>query len=831
MADTLDVTALGKKLRDLCQSNKPDRTQVEGLIKDGALLNSDAGGVALCFAASKGHEDIAELLLKNKANVNYQTVDSGWTPLLNAVQSDHENIVHLLLKHEADPHLRKRNGATPFIIAAIGGNVSLLQTFLSLGADVNETDVNGFTAFMEAAQYGNEDALRFLFEKNADVNKHREVCDTKKNLTLGGKTALMDAVVKGHEDIVKILLGKMNADVNAVDNLGRTALIHALQKDSQAIVETLLYHEADVNSINKNQSTPLSTALTKSPLNIHVVEMLMKRGANLNVPDNDGKTPLILAVEKKNKEVVKLLLEGASVEINAQDKSGRTALLAAVESKNALLTEMLCKKGADVYCEDNRGNTPLLVARRNYDNKTKKVLIDYGAEKIKPNVRAPSKWKEISERWHGALEKLQRVERSPIGKMKLSRMEDFKITGNNTTEVCLGFYENDTEVAVKCHRRFSEEAKKEKQCLTDPKIRESNLFVKHVACVEDESCHYICLDLCEYNLEECVDRWPDTIRTEAPEIMKRLVLALQILHGAKFAHRDLHPTNVLRDVEKQVRLADFDKSVHFGDNAAVTIPSPGTWESSEILQKLKGSSTATFEEDELFKADLQALGQLLHHITTGGKNPYRSEEDVCENNPSLDEDLRKPENAEVRHLIERLLAPAEQRATLSEVKGHPFLWTKTEKNQFVQSLANEEDVTRRKQDSLLVQILNKTSEDEKRSFHNWKEKIDCDVLNNMKMGQRKKVNENAYNNTTSDLLKFIRNLSQHFNEKPEEIQTIVVHPEKYCFGLFPDLVISVYNAVKDTKGMTAGDPCTYLPCTALPAGLPFPIWLWTLYLR
>uniref|UniRef100_UPI00398F803B 2-5A-dependent ribonuclease-like n=1 Tax=Pristiophorus japonicus TaxID=55135 RepID=UPI00398F803B len=799
MADTLDTTALGKKLQDLCASKNPDLTKVEGLIEDGALVDFDAGvyGTPLSIAAHSGNEDVVELLLKNGANVNYRTVEYGWTPLLNAVQSDHENIVHLLLKHGADPHLSKGNGATPFIIAAIANNVNLLQTFLSLGADVNETDVFGFTAFMEAAQHGNEDALRFLFQKNADVNKHREVCDTKKNQGKGGKTALMDAVLKGHEDIVKILLGEMHADVKAVDNLGRTALIHALQKYSQAIVETLLNHEADVNSIDKNQSTPLSTALTQSPLNIHVVEMLMKRGVNLNVPNNAGKTPLILAVETKNKEVVKLLLEGASVEINAQDKSGRTALLAAAENEDASLTEMLCEKGADVSCEDNRGNTPLLVARRYYDNKMKKVLIDHGAE-IKPNVGVPPKWKEISKRWHGALEKLQKEERSLIGKMKLSKMDNFKITVNNTTEVYLGFYENDTEVAVKCHRMISEAAKKEKLCLTHPKVVVSNLFVKVLACEIDDYCHYICLDLCEYNLEECVDRWPDAIRMEAPEIMKRLVLALQILHGAKFAHRDLHPTNVLRDVEKQVRLADFDKSVHFDDNPAVEIPSPGTWEASEILQKLKGSPMATFEEDELFKADLQALGRLLYYIMTGGKDPYRSKEDECENNPSLDEDLHKAENAEVRHLIERLLAPAEQRATLSEVKGHPFLWTKTEKSRFVQSLANEEDVTRRKQDSPLVHILNQTSEDEERSFHNWKEKIDRKVLNNMNMGQGKKVNENAYSNTTSDLLKFIRNLSQHFNQKPEEIRTIVVRPEEYFFGLFPDLVILIYSAVKGT---------------------------------
>ncbi|XP_067846925.1 2-5A-dependent ribonuclease-like [Heptranchias perlo] len=801
MDKTLDATALGQKLLDLCKSNNPDLTQFEILIKDGALVDftADYHETPLFFAARNGRADIAELLLKNHANVNHQTLDFGWTPLLNAVESNHENVVHLLLDHEADPSLRKKNGATPFIVAAIVGNVNLLQTFLSLGADVDETDVNGYTAFMEAAQYDKKEALLFLFQQKADVNKHRGVSEAKKKVGKGGKTALMDAVIGGHEDIVQVLLGEMDAEVNALDNLGRTPLIHALEKDSQAIVETLLDHGADVNSMDKNRNTPLSAALTKTPLDISVVELLVKCGPNLNVPDNKGKTPLILAVEKKSKEVVQLLLEDQSVEINAQDEMGRTALVAAVENKDTRLTRMLCEKGADVHCSDSSANTPLMVASRKYDSGTKKVLIDHGAEKIKPFVKAPSRWKEHSKRWHGTLEKLQKIQRPPIGNLKLSRIEDFKITVNNGTEVYLGFHDHDIEVAVKCHRKFSEEAKKEKLCL---EITRSDLFVKLVSSESDPFCDYLCLDLCEYNLEEWLERQPEKVQAEAPEIMERLVQALQILHSAKFAHRDLHPTNVLRDVENRVLLADFDKSVYFGGNATVTISSLGTWEASEILQKWEQSPNATFEEDELYKADLQALGRLLHYIMTGGKDPFRSEEDLRDNNPSLDEDLHKPQNAEVRHFIERLLAQAGERATLSDVKRHPFLWKEKEKSQFLQDLANEEDVTKRKQDSQIVQILNKIGKDKERSFHEWKKTIDPEVLQNMNMGQRKKPNKNntdVYNNTTSDLLKFIRNLTQHFNEKPEEIQNIVGKPEEYCLRLFPDLTISIYNAVLCTK--------------------------------
>ncbi|XP_072429490.1 2-5A-dependent ribonuclease-like isoform X2 [Chiloscyllium punctatum] len=795
----VDGTELGDKLRGVCESNNPDLSRAEKLIEGGALenLSVDEIGSILCKVAMKGHVDIMKkLLVSNRVDVNYRDPQYLWSPLLNAVQAEEEDMVDLLLEHGAEPGLRKKNGASPFIVAAITGNVNLLRKFLALGAGIDEADDNGFTAFMEAAQYGHEEALRFLFQEHANVNKGRQVSGARANIGKGGKTALIDAVMKGHMDIVEILLDEMNADVNAFDNIRKTPLIHALDGSNEEIVEALLKRGADVNAMDGNQNTPLSVALTKCTLRSPLLEQLVKCTQNLNVQDADGKTPLILAVEKKMPRVVKLLLENDSTELNAQDRSGQTALLAAVENKDTSLTEVLCKGGADVSRANNRGDTALMIAIRKYDNKTKNILIKHGAEKVASNEgRPPSRWKEHSVRWKESLRKLQVEPRDPVGKLKLSRIPDYKITGErNATEVCLGFFNNEIEVAVKCHRKGVEAAKRELDCLRDPKISGSSRFASLRYCESDDFCDYLCLDLCEYNLEECVSKWPDKMRSDAPKIMKQLVQALQILHKVKFAHRDLHPTNVLRDVEENFRLADFDKSVHFDKNPTMPI-CPGTWEASEILQKLERSPKAMFTEDELFKADVQALGRLLHFVISGGKDVYGSKKDELENNPSFDDSLCDLKNAEARDFVECLLAPAEQRATLTEIEHHPLLWKNLDKAQLIQSLANEKDVVKRNHDSQIVQILNKTGEDQERSFHKWTEKVDSVLLNDMNKRQGK---NKEYKDTTSDLLKFIRNLIQHFDEK-KEFHSLMKNPEDYSFGLFPDLIVAVYKAVKDTE--------------------------------
>ncbi|XP_069793677.1 2-5A-dependent ribonuclease-like [Narcine bancroftii] len=799
MAANLNQDELGKKLRQVCGSSSANLQEVEQLIAEGASIDfsPDDIGTPLFLAAGQGHEQIVEFLLKNKANINFKTELHGWSPLHSAIQANHENVVRLLLDYGADPHIRKENGATPFISAAINGNVSLLQVFLNRGADVNEADANGFTAFMEAAEHNNEDALRFLFEHNADVNKRREVPDAKRKVGRGGKTALMSAVENDCENIINILFDEMHPDVNIVDNLGRTALFFALKKCNKRIVKLLLDHEANVNFRDNNQETPLSTAMKTTSPDSEIVEMLIKHKAKLNVADQDGRTPLMLAIKSGLTKVAELLLDDYSVEINAQDNSGSTALLEAVNNKNFELTKRLCERGVDVSCEDNAGNTPIMVAKRKYAKEIIKLL---NQRNFETKAKASSNWKKWSERWHPKLEKLKKIECTSIGNLKMFRRQDFEITTESRTKVYLGFYDNETEVAVKCHRRSSEEASKEKQCLREPKIKASSLFVKLLYCETDEYCEYLCLDLCEYNLDECVQQQREELQLGAPNVMKQLIEALQILHGAKFAHRDLHPTNVLRDVENRIHLADFGKSMYFGNNTAVKLSSPGTWEASEILQKLKQMSTSTFEASELYTADLQALGRLLHYIVTGGEDPYKNEEELCENKPLLNKELYKHKNAEVRDFIEGLLAPAETRITLQEAEQHPFLWKESEKIKFVQDLANEEVVTKRIKNSKLVQILNEAGKDSERSFHTWTEKIDQDVLKDMNQGQSKKpTNKKIYQDTTNDLLKFIRNLTQHFNEKDESIKNIVGKPDKYCLGLFPDFIISIYNALKDTE--------------------------------
>ncbi len=100
-------------------TNQPSK--VEELIAsphvDINSINDDIGPV-LCIAAYTGHDEIIEILLKNRADINIRDERSS-TPLMNAAAGDRESTVKLLLERGADPSLAILNKGEPTFMTAL----------------------------------------------------------------------------------------------------------------------------------------------------------------------------------------------------------------------------------------------------------------------------------------------------------------------------------------------------------------------------------------------------------------------------------------------------------------------------------------------------------------------------------------------------------------------------------------------------------------------------------------------------------------------------------------------------------------------------------------
>jgi ankyrin repeat protein len=143
------------------------------------------------------------------------------------------------------------------------------------------------------------------------------------------------------------LLCHNGADLNVQGEYGRTLLHAAAYSGNLEVVQRLIeYHPTYINARDEGGFTPLLIASEGSnSKDGSVLRLLLEHGADINVQNQDGKTPLHEALTYGALEVVRLLLKhGADVE--AKDNYGKTALQVAAEYGHNKVVELLREHGA-----------------------------------------------------------------------------------------------------------------------------------------------------------------------------------------------------------------------------------------------------------------------------------------------------------------------------------------------------------------------------------------------------------------------------------------------------------------------------------------------------
>lgn len=131
-------------------------------------------------------------------------------------------MVELLLKHGADPNLLHPDQGPSLVVATIHNRIDAIKLLLDYGADVNLTKPGFATSLGSACAKGYLDIARLLLDRGADVNAVDGI----------GNTPLISAVQSlVHKDVIQLLLER-GADPSIADAFDRTALDCAI-KDSE----------------------------------------------------------------------------------------------------------------------------------------------------------------------------------------------------------------------------------------------------------------------------------------------------------------------------------------------------------------------------------------------------------------------------------------------------------------------------------------------------------------------------------------------------------------------------------------------------------------------
>ncbi len=307
-------------------------------------LTNRFGGTALIPAAERGHVEIAsELLTRTDVDVNHVN-NLGWTALLEAIvlsngDEKHQQIVQLLVDHGADISIADKDGVTPLdharargfkqierilvtaaqvsdlrmIAAAEQGDIETVTQLLARGANVQSHDENGKTALIAAAYRNDLAIVDLLIQAGADVNAQDST----------QQSAYLIATSEGYLELLKRAL-QAGADVHSTDSYNGTGLIRAADRGHIQIIQALLKTDIKIDHVNRLGWTALLEAIILGDgdtRHTEVVRLLVEAGADVNLADADGVTPLAHARQRGCGKMVEILQQ-AGARGNAQTGVG-----------------------------------------------------------------------------------------------------------------------------------------------------------------------------------------------------------------------------------------------------------------------------------------------------------------------------------------------------------------------------------------------------------------------------------------------------------------------------------------------------------------------------
>ncbi len=226
-------------------------------------------------ACRNGQKSIVQIFLqKGGIHVNKRDAE-GNTPLHYACLKGFRDIVNMLLEHDADVSVVNNCAETPLHAATRSGNKEIIGKLIQYGAELDATDKYGRTPLICLLDNKRIDAALFLIEQGADT----ETADNT------GHKAIDYATAHGLREVVACLSVEGTTDTH-----GNTPLHQAVFNGQAETVRMLLSTAVDMlDMANEEGETPLIVACMKG--NLHIADLLIAAGAEVNKALLNGNTP------------------------------------------------------------------------------------------------------------------------------------------------------------------------------------------------------------------------------------------------------------------------------------------------------------------------------------------------------------------------------------------------------------------------------------------------------------------------------------------------------------------------------------------------------------
>ena len=303
----------------------------------------------MTYCAGRGCLEAVKVCLAAGAEVDARSGNCSrawWTAVVHAGRGGHEAVVEALLEAGASVKLG-RSGEDYMLAAVCGGRPTpgIVRQLAEAGADVDAVHPCGTSALFTAARRGDLAVMEVLEEMEADVTATDGCGETAMHYAATGEVvrwlAARGANVQGG--------GVRNAPIQMTCVLGRVDAVRAL-----------IDLGADVRYRGLAANTPLHCAVARHGSEAEAVEMtrlLLAAGAEANAANDNGQTPLHWV---HHAACVDLLVD-AGADLEVRDGGGRTPICIAVARGRHEAVLRMADRGADLV---NTGGEPGAVERR-----------------------------------------------------------------------------------------------------------------------------------------------------------------------------------------------------------------------------------------------------------------------------------------------------------------------------------------------------------------------------------------------------------------------------------------------------------------------------------
>lgn len=342
-------------------------------------------------------------MLLNDTSSNTQHL--GRTLLHHAILCGNLGALKVLLSCNANIEIpvktTNKTEFRPIHLSACLGCWTILKTLVDHGCDLNSMTDVGDTALIISAKYKMENCLKVLVSAGADIGLVNKAGQSALSISwsngwaFGFQEALLDLYRAGKfpkssdesifspllfvarsGDILALekLIGGLKVDLDYQDKKGFSAAMVAAMEGHVDAFRLLLYAGADVKLCNKSGETAIS--LSKMTLKRDLFERVLLEFAIKKGNRSEGFFALHCAARQNDFEAVKLLMN-MGYDVNAPDGDGYTPLMLAAREGYGPMCELLISYGARCDLQTSKGETVLLLARKNsLKNEAIKVILD-----------------------------------------------------------------------------------------------------------------------------------------------------------------------------------------------------------------------------------------------------------------------------------------------------------------------------------------------------------------------------------------------------------------------------------------------------------------------